>query len=539
MNLEFLEREARADVLREFAKVTVTEVIRLKQENSELKQAQAATEEQIRLGYQDKLTKLKALLFGQGKESLDKNKSLKPRRNTDVLPHGVSSNPDEDHEKKLTAKDRDLAAEISLYAMAETELQDEAVSRGHKGAKPSDWEEVGGLFDESTEITIIERIYKKVIHRRKKYRFKPSIGTDKEIIVTAKGPEKLMPGAGFSIDFAIAVACDKYQRHLPLNRQVEFMESRGLTGITAKTLYGLVDALSSHAVRAGVLEKIRQDIFSVPLAVHADETPWPILDDHDSDGYLWTICNMAGAYYRFEPSRSGKIIVEMLKGYSGPLLTDDFAGYDRVTKETKCILCHCWAHARRNFYNIRENHYEDCREIILMIDELHDVEREAGRSFEKLKQLREEKSRDIVARIKAWLDEKNAKYLLSEDEMGKAIRYVLRNWKEFTRFLDDIRVPLTNNHAERALRPGVLGKNNFYGSKTINGADVAAVHYTIVETCKLVQLEPEAYYRYIVETNNAGGEVLSPLGYVRWKYELKKAARAAAEAQSTPGAAPA
>ena len=279
------------------------------------------------------------------------------------------------------------------------------------------------------------------------------------------------------------------------------------------------------------MEKIRQDIFSVPLAVHADETKWPILNDHDSDGNIWTICNMAGAYYRFEPSRSGKIIVEMLKGYAGPVVSDEFSGYNRVKNETKCVLCYCWAHARRNFYEILTNYPEDCTEILLMIDELFAVEREAGRSFEKLKILREEKSRVLADIIKTWLDDKNSKYLLSENEMAKAIRYLLGHWKEFTVFLDDIRVPLSNNHAERSLRHSVLGRKNFYGSKTIDGADVAADHYTIVETCKLVDLDPAAYYRYVVDTNNAGGEVLSPLNYVRLLWEQKKSTRAKAAAE--------
>ena len=180
-----------------------------------------------------------------------------------------------------------------------------------------------GLYDEATDITVAERSYKNVVHKRKKYISLTSVGTYKELIVTAKGPEKFFPGSGYSIDFAIASVIDKFQYHMPLHRQVEEMEGAGLTGITAKTLYNLTEALSSHVRRSSVLEKIRQDLFSVPLAVHADETPWPILNDHDSDGYLWTICNMAGAYYRFEPSRSGRIIKEMLKGYEGPVVTDD------------------------------------------------------------------------------------------------------------------------------------------------------------------------------------------------------------------------
>ena len=469
MDLTFhLDNESRSDVLREFAKLSVSEVIRLNGEVAELKKAQALSAEQVRLSFQDKLTKLQTKLFDRGTESLDLEKELRSRKNDDLLAHGEGLNPSDEPKQKKTAKDRDLSLDSALYSMSDDELNEEAMTRGHKDAKRSDWNELSGLFDEAAEITIIERVYKKVIHKRKKYIFKPSIGTDKEIIVTAKGPEKLFPGAGYSVDFTIASTIDKYQYHVPLNRQVEQMEQKGLTGISSKTLYGLIDALSGHARRARVMEKIRFDIFSVPLAVHADETPWPILNDHDSDGYLWTICNMAGAYYRFEPSRSGKIIVEMLKGYTGPVVSDEFAGYNRVRNETDCVLCYCWAHARRNFYDILKNHPDDCRTIILMIDELFSVEREAGRSFEKLKILREEKSRGIADRIKKWLSEKNSKYLLADDEVGKAIRYLLGHWKEFTVFLDDIRVPLSNNHAERSLRHSVMGRNNFYGSVGCN-----------------------------------------------------------------------
>jgi transposase len=532
MNLNFLDTETRSDILREFAKISVVENIRLIHEISELKKAQAKSLAQIRLGYLDTLTKLQKKLFGRGTETL--NKDLRPRRGEDLLAHGGPLNPSDEPGAVKKAKDRDLqATDISLYEMDAGELKDEAMTRGHQDSKNSDWKEMKGFYDEATEVTMVERVYKKVIHRRKKYLFLPSVGTDKEVIVTAKGPSKLTPGCEYSVDFGIAVTCDKFQYHTPLNRQVEQMVQKGLYGITAKTLYGLTAALSSHARRAQVMEKIRQDIFSVPLAVHADETTWPILNNHDSDGYIWTICNMAGAYYRFEPSRSGKIIIEMLKGYTGPVLTDEYSGYNRVKNETKCVLCYCWAHARRNFYELLESYPEDCTEILLLIDELFAVEREAGRSFENLKALRETKSRVLADLIQEWLKKKEAKYLLSEHEMGKAIRYLLGHWKAYTVFLEDIRVPLSNNHAERSLRHSILGRKNFYGSKTIDGADVAADHYTIIETCKLVDLDPAAYYRYLVDTNNAGGEVLSPLGYVRWLWEQKKAARALAVAEKS------
>lgn len=522
MDLSFLDHESRADVLREYAKLAMTEAERAREECAKLKNASSEQMEQMRLAMKDKLTRLQAKLFGRGTEKTDKD--LRTRGAGDVLAHGESLNPSDDTKKKKGAKDRKLPERDMLYDMSHKELKEEAAARGYPDAQAGDWQEIQGLYDQSSEITVIERVYEKHNHKRKKYVYVPSRGTDKEIIVTAKGPEKLAAGCEYSADFAIAVTCDKFQYHVPLNRQIDQMKQKGLYGITAKTLYKLTEHLYNHTQRAGVVEKIRTDILSVPLAVHADETGWPILNGKDSDGHLWSICNMAGAYYRYEPTRSGKIALEMLKGYTGPVMSDAYSGYNRVTNQTACTHGLCWAHGRRNFYEIRANHPEDCTEILVMIDELFAVEREAGRSFEKLKALRQEKSRKIIDRIKAWLEAKRLKYLLDEDEMGKSIRYFLNHWKEFTLFLDDIRVPLSNNHAERTLRHSVLGRKNYYGSKTINGADVAAEHFTIVETCKLVNLDPAAYYRYLVKASNAGQEVLSPLRYVRDLWEKKKAA---------------
>jgi len=522
MVLERLDQEDRPDVLRELAKIAIQDNIRLSQEVSALRNAQAQTADQMRLGYQDKLVRLQKKLFGQGREKLDQD--LRSRGTADGLAHGESLNPSDEPKKKKTARDRKLPERDRFFEMTADELRDEAAIRGYPDARADDWKELRGLYDETSVITIIERIYEKENQKRKKYLFVPSRGTDKEVIVTAKGPDKLAPGCEYSAEFAISVTCDKFQYHVPLNRQIDQMKQKGLYGITAKTLFKLTELLYNHSQKAQVVEKIRKDILNAPLAIHADETPWPILNGKDSDGHLWAICNMAGAYYRYEPTRSGKIALEMLKGHSGPVLSDAYSGYNRIKKETSCAHGLCWAHGRRNFYEIRENHPEDCREILLLIDELFAVEREAGPSFEKLKLLRNEKSRDIVDKIKKWLEEKIFKYLLKEDEMGKSIRYFLNHWKEFTLFLEDTRVPLSNNHAERALRHSVLGRKNYYGSKTINGADVAAEHFTIVETCKLVNLDPSAYYRYLISANHAGKVVLSPLGYVRDLWERKKAA---------------
>ena len=102
--------------------------------------------------------------------------------------------------------------------------------------------------------------------------------TGKEVIITAPGPVKLKAGSQYSIDFALALVCDKYESHLPLERQRRRMESAGLD-IDVKTLYTLVRTVAEHCDES-VIPKIRRDILSDFCAAHLDESPWPIIGPH-------------------------------------------------------------------------------------------------------------------------------------------------------------------------------------------------------------------------------------------------------------------
>lgn len=464
---------------------------------------------QQKLCIDDTLHILRKRFFGFGQEKAPGRDPSRPRDeyNKQLLLHAESfAPPPKDNEVQ------GLKADTAVYEMPEDDLMEEAKSRGYEGARASDWEDVRGLTDDSVEITVTERMYKKIIHKRKKYRFKPSIGTDKEIIVTAPGPEKLLPGCRYSADFAVSVVMDKYGDHLPLERQRRRMENAGLKGVEVKTLYNLVQATAVHL--EGVAEGIRQDIFSVPVAVHADETPWHIYgSEKDDDGYMWAISNQAGAYYQFEPTRSGKVIEEMLKGYEGPVMSDGFSGYNRLKTISKITISNCWSHARRKFIDIRENYPKECDEILLLIDELFAIERKA-RDWDDLKRLRKDESRLKIDKIREWLFEHRPGQLPGSG-LAKAIDYCLKLWPGLTAFLEDARIPLSNNDVERAIRHGVMGRKNFYGSKTINGADTTATLYTVIESCKRVELDPKRYIRYVIGENHHGRKPLTPLAYAK------------------------
>jgi transposase len=468
-----------------------------------------AEQDQLKLEMEYQRTIFQKLIFSHGTESRNKDRPRRTKEDEQLLLHSQSLVPAPKEEEVQGLESQGIVHEMTME-----EILKEARAR----ELPEDitqWEEIRGLTEDSMEVTVVERKYILEKHRRKKYRYKPSQGTDHEIMVTAKGPEKLLPGCSYSIDFALSVVRDKYEYHIPLERQTRQMEALGLQKMGTKTLFNLGQAVATHMEPVVVL--IQKGILLSKLCVHLDETPWPIFGKDDS-GYLWVMSNQAGSLYRFEPTRSGEVAEEMLKGYSGPLMTDAYVGYDRQKKCEHRTLCHCWSHARRKFFEIR-GLYPESEEILDLMKELFKIEHEA-KTYEELGVLRREKSKPVTDKILTWLIERKTKQL-PESAFTRAVDYLLKRWKQFTVFLTDVRVPLSNNEAERMVRHAVMGRKNFYGSKTINGADVAAVLYTVIESCKKVEIDPTTFMKQAILRNNHGQPQITPLQFAQ---ELRKIA---------------
>ena len=369
------------------------------------------------------------------------------------------------------------------------------------------WQKIDRLTQDSVEITITERIYTKVVHSQLKYRLKDEYNsTGKEVIITAPGPVKLKPGSQYSVDFALAVVTDKYESHLPLERQRRRMEAAGLE-VDVKTLYTLVRTVADHCEES-VIPKIRRDILGDFCAAHLDETPWPIRSTR-TRGQMWVLCNRVGSYYRFEPTRSGEVAEEILEGHLGSILTDGFAGYNRFKRLPGIRAAHCWAHARREFTDREEDYPVQVNEIVQMIDDLYAIEGRAT-TFEELRTLRATESKALIDQIRTWLWSAKSEFL-GREGITQAINYSLKFWPGLTLFLQDLSVPLDNNSAERAERHAVMGRKNFGGSQSIDGADVAATLYTVIESCKKVGLEPREYFKYVITERWHGRDPRSPM----------------------------
>jgi transposase len=504
--MQALENEDSPEVLRALLKIVNEHVLKLQKENDYFRDQQSLAL-QAKLNIEDQLIVLRRMIFGKKSEI-----------RTGIRPRGPSEDEVLLHSQQILPPIKDnqtkeLEEDVVYHEMSEGELVAESIIREVINPSADQWEKVNNFYDESTEITVIERQYKKIRHRRQKYKLKPAFmkPDEKQVIVTATGANKLLPGSSYSVDFASSVVSDKYISHIPLERQTRQMESLGLKKISTKVLYNLCLTSSIHLEE--VAEKIKNEVLSSGLCVHSDETPWPIQIKDQDDGYMWVISNQAGSYYRFEPTRSGEVVRETLNNYKGPVLTDGYAGYSQLGKMDGIVLANCWAHVRRKYFEIQANYPEQSKEILDLIDALFSIERRA-KTFEELKILRESESRVLITKIEAWLLDNYSKCRPC-DGLRRAIEYNQKYWIGLTQFLKDLKIPLSNNEAERTIRHAVMGRKNFYGSRTHNGADVTATLYTVIESCKKVEVDPRTFLNMALKIASRGDIVPTPLEYAK------------------------
>jgi len=497
---DILDTESDPRILRDLVRMMVSENNRLQDVIAKI-EAEKAKVNQIKISFEESLSVLRKKYFGKSSEKSTKDRP-RDRLSDDPELTVHSQNLLPPPNKKKT---RSLPIEERLHEASREELASMSESLSLANPSAEQWEEITGLFETSSEIEITERSFKTIFHKRKKYRLKSEFALpEKEIIIPAAGPVKLVPGSSYSIDFAVATITDKYLNHLPLERQCRMMASEGLSGMQTQVLYNLAKLSAMHL--EPIVERIKREILNRAL-VHSDETTWPINNKKDSDGYMWILSNNVAAYYRFEPSRSGKVIKETLGEYKGFVMTDGFSGYNQFRKSEDKRLVQCHSHARRYFWEIKE---EDplCEEYLALYEDLFKLEYLA-RNFEELKIIREQKSKPIIDKMHDWLLEKRIESR-AESLFRKAIDYSLNRWTELTKFLLHPEVPLTNNEAERTIRQAVMGRKNFYGSRSIDGADVAAVMYTIIESCKRVELDPRDYLKITIQNSAAGNPTETP-----------------------------
>jgi transposase len=348
------------------------------------------------------------------------------------------------------------------------------------------WEE---QFEESDEVDVLERRFVMVKHKRQKYRCRCG-----GCIETAPGPVKLFEGARYSVNFAVEVSSEKYLEHAPLERQVRKMGREGLI-VESQTLWDQIERLARLLMPA--YAALVAYVLSKPV-IGADETRWPLLGSKSPGRWhAWAIAAPDAVAYQIHDSRSMEAARKVLGGYEGVVMCDGYQVYQSLAKENPSLeLARCWAHVRREFVEIEQFFPEQAKMALDLIGELYAIEAlcPTGEEGDELRRkLREERSQPVVDQLRRFAMSTVA---LPQSGLGKAIGYLVGGLKSgLLRFLENPRVPLDNNATERAVRGPVVGRKHHYGSRSRRGTEVAALYYSLLESAKLVRIDPKAYLR--------------------------------------------
>jgi Transposase IS66 family/IS66 C-terminal element len=206
----------------------------------------------------------------------------------------------------------------------------------------------------------------------------------------------------------------------------------------------------------------------------------------------------AHEHLHYAPTRGGEHPQKHLSRYSGIMQADAYSGYNGLyaagRKPGMITEAACWAHGRRKFFELAELQKAPVAiEAVRRIDELFAIEREInGQLPDRRRAVRQERSKPLVDELETWLREERRK-LSSKSPVAKAIDYSLKRWPAFTRFLDNGRICLSNNAAERAVRGIAVGRRNWTFCGSDSGGRRAAAIYTLIETCKLNEVDARAW----------------------------------------------
>jgi len=370
------------------------------------------------------------------------------------------------------------------------------------------------LGEDVTEtLEVIPRRWKVIQTVREKFSCR-----DCESISQAPAPFHVIPRGWAGPSLLAMILFEKFGQHQPLNRQAERYAREGVE-LSLSTLADQVGACCT------VLEPVFRQLEAHTLAaerLHGDDTTVPVLaKGKTATARLWAYVRddrpfggkgPPAAIFYYSRNRGGEHPQAHLAAYAGILQADAYGGYGKLYEPDRhpspIIEALCWSHARRKFFELADIAASArrkakgkkpavisplAREAVQRIDALFAIERDLnGRSAEARLAVRRERSAPLVAGLEVWMREARAKLSRHADVAG-AMDYMLKRWDAFTCFLDDGRICLTNNAAERALRGIALGRKSWLFAGSDRGGRRAAIMYSLIVTAKMNDVDPQAW----------------------------------------------
>lgn len=357
--------------------------------------------------------------------------------------------------------------------------------------------------DVSERLDIVPAQFRVLVVRRPKY----ACRSCEDVVVQAPAPTRLIEG-GLPTEATVAqVLVSKYADHLPLYRQAQIYARQGVN-LDRSTLADWVGraAFLLRPVHQRLLDRLKAS-----SKLFADETTAPVLDPgrgrtktgqlfaYARDDRPWGGTDPPGVAYVYAPDRKATQPIAHLAGFRGILQVDGYAGYKALAQRNEVSLAFCWSHVRRRFYELAQSGPAPiASEALTRIAALYRIEDDIrGRSAGERLAIRRERSRPLVDALQPWLREKLS-LISQKTKLAEAIRYALSRWAGLGFFLDDGRVEIDNNTVERAIRPIALNRKNALFAGSDGGAEHWAVIASLIETCKLTDIEPYGYLADVI-----------------------------------------
>jgi transposase len=370
------------------------------------------------------------------------------------------------------------------------------------------------LGEDITEtLEVIPRQWKVIQHVREKFACR-----DCEKINQAPAPFHVLSRGWAGPSLLAMILFEKFGQHQPLNRQAERYAKEGVP----LSLSTLADQVGGCCAALAPLRKRVEAHVLAADRLHGDDTTVPVLAKGKTDtGRCWVYVrddrpfggpDPPAAMFYYSRDRAGEHAQAHLADYAGILQADAYGGYGKLYAADRqsgpIIEAACWVHARRPFFilaDITANARRTAQgktpgaisplalEAVRRIDALFEIERSInGQSAERRQAVRQELSAPLVADLERWLREQRPRLSRGSD-LARAMDYMLKRWPAFTRFLDDGRICLSNNAAERALRGIALGRKSWLFAGSDRGGQRAATMYSLIVTAKMNGVDPQAW----------------------------------------------
>jgi transposase len=385
--------------------------------------------------------------------------------------------------------------------------------------------------DDSEVLEIDVKAYRRVI-RRRRYRSGCDCGVVPGI-VAAPAPPRLIERGKFGISVWVTVLLDKFLYGCPSHRLLQELADHGLS-MSAGTLAGGLQALAPLFVplEQALLAKLRSEPHW-----HADETRWEVFVELEGKlghrWYLWVFQSRSVVHYVLDESRSCSVVEAELAGVeSGHLSCDRHGAYKKHARQHPgIVLAFCWAHQRRDWLMLGNDHPDlklYAMQWVEQIGQLYHLHGLRARAAVDSREQSVELDAQLRRVVQAMAEQRDA--ALADASTHRAVRKVLHSmknhWAGLTVFVEQPWLALDNNAAERAIRPAVVGRKNFYGSGSQWSGQLAAMMYSVLMTARLWGLNARSwlsqYLHACADNGNRAPEDLTP--FLPWAMDAARLA---------------